>query len=137
MSTIETVNIILADGDNTLQIDSSFPGNVNLQGKGGDDEFVVSSTGTGLHPTNIGRAEYIVGTLNIDGGTGTDTVVVDDTGNSDGNTGTLDGLTVSGLGIDRLGEGLPRPRTFRTVENITVKLALAVTRSTRRLQSPV
>ena len=111
---IETLNINLGSGSDTFRIESTHVGTTNLNANAGNDTINVRTidgatnihTGTdtnvvnvgSLMPTTGGNVNAISALLTITGG-GTDTVNVDDRSDTAGNTGTLTGSTIRGLGM--------------------------------------
>ena len=99
-STVQAVNIYLDNGANSFAIDSTLAGAVStIYGGTGSDVFTVGTTGTGLQPNSLHSTDFIAGTLVITGTGGTDSLVVDDSGESVPATGTLQAGSVTGLGI--------------------------------------
>jgi hypothetical protein len=99
-STVEKVVVQLGDGHDTLLIDSIYDasfGMVEVRGGDGDDTFTVSSTITGLYPNSPQRVDFINGPLSIFGEGGSNTILVDDSGDENINVGTFQGATVTGL----------------------------------------
>jgi hypothetical protein len=114
-SGLATLNIALGSGGNTFTIASTSAGTVtNLKTGSGSDMVNVQrtsnittvNTGGGINTVNIGSTmptaggivDYIQGTLTIVG-SGNDTMNVDDTGSTLTKTGTLTGITLTGLGM--------------------------------------
>ncbi|MCO6457026.1 MAG: hypothetical protein J5I93_17150, partial [Pirellulaceae bacterium] len=119
-STVETVNVLLGAGDDTLAIDSvNDYATTNVHGGQGDDTLTVSSTSTGLYPNDTGRVDFLFGRLNVHGDTGTDTVVADDSGDDNANTGMYRGATLTGLDMPASGA-----LTFATMDAIVIKLGV-------------
>ena len=99
-STVEAVNVQLGAGNDTFNIDSTYAyGKTTVRGGAGNDELVVGSTLTGLHPNQFRQLDFINGELHLDGQGGTNTLVMDDSGDSKPNVGTYGPGGLSGLGI--------------------------------------
>ena len=86
---LETLDLTLGDGSNVLNIQgTSAITNVNLGG--GDDEIYISSLSdidfTKREPSFIGNLDRIQGTLNIDGGTGVQRLLISDASSLIGDT---------------------------------------------------
>jgi hypothetical protein len=118
-STVEAVNVQFGGGDDTFTIDSAYDhGTTTIRGGGGNDIFTVGSTPTGLRPASPSRVDFVDGALALYGEAGTNTVVVDDSGEADNlNIGTFDGNTVTGL--DMTGT-----LTFHAFDTADVRLGL-------------
>src|SRR5262249_27325023 len=102
--TLENLNIHLGPG-------SSLTGNtINVQSTSGITSTSID-TGTGADRINVGslapgvggRLNTIAGGLTINGQGGKDIMTVDDTGNTTGNTGSMTGTTITGLGMGSAG----------------------------------
>ncbi|MBL8873046.1 MAG: DUF642 domain-containing protein, partial [Planctomycetaceae bacterium] len=100
-STVEAVNVQLGDSDDIFQIDSTFAyGSRNVLGGDGNDRIVVGSSANGLFPNSTDRVDFISGRVVVDLQSGdSDTIVINDSGDSDANQGQINGNTVSGLGM--------------------------------------
>ena len=91
---IDQLNVALGSGNDTFNIQTI--GNaVSVSAGAGDDTINVGSQA----PLVGGLMDGIQVALAIDGGLGTDTVVVDDTGDTTANTGTLTATQLTGLGM--------------------------------------
>ncbi|MCA9172540.1 MAG: hypothetical protein KDB23_32970, partial [Planctomycetales bacterium] len=85
----EVINVQLGSQGDRFLIDSVLPGaTANILGGAGDDEIVVGSTVSGLYPSDLRRADFVHGTLRLDGQRGHDLLLVDDSGDNTVNTGT-------------------------------------------------
>jgi hypothetical protein len=90
----ESLRLDLGQGDDTLSVRSiSVPTTVNAGA--GQDSIRVGS----LAPATGGNVNAIAALLTIAGDEGADTLHVDDSGDTEGNTGTLTGNSLSGLGM--------------------------------------
>jgi hypothetical protein len=99
-TTTERVRVLLGGGADTFLIDSANAVTaVTVDGGTGDDSVSVGTTVSGLHPDALRRVDFVAGAVTIAGGGGTDTVVLDDSGDAVANVGQLLGSTVTGLGI--------------------------------------
>ena len=115
-STVETVNVWLGGGNDTFNVDSTYGyGTTYVHGGAGDDTITVGTTPTGLHPNSLRRVDFVAGTLHINGDDGSDTIVVDDSGDDNANVGTYTGNAVTGL--DMAGSIV-----FDSPDNITIQL---------------
>jgi len=106
--TLESVNIGLGSGDDTLNvqsIDATTPTTLNA-GLGNDTVNIGSLAGT---------VNAIGAPLTVNGQGGSDTLNVDDTGDTEANTGTLTATTLTGLGMLR---GI----TYGTLESVNIAL---------------
>ncbi|MEO1617598.1 MAG: PKD domain-containing protein, partial [Planctomycetota bacterium] len=116
VSTVESVNVILGSGDDRFDVDSTYDyGVTNVDAGPGNDVIRVGSTATGLRTVEVrDRVDFIDGRLNLVGGQGTNTVIVNDAEDDDvaGNTGVFLGDTISGLD----NQGLIEFKQFNTVE---------------------
>ncbi len=120
----ETLNLVLGSGNDTLTIASTHAGTTTLATGGGSDLVNVRTiaglttvdTGAGADtvrvgttaPTGGGLLDGIAALLQLTGGSASDTLVLDDGGDTTSNTGrlTLDhlsGLGTSSAGIDYFG----------------------------------
>jgi filamentous hemagglutinin family protein len=109
----QLVNITVT-GDNTTGTDVSndtinisslanpgaplLPINVTAQGGGGDDTINVGTNPVAPNTNNNNLSE-IDGAIIVDGGTGTDTLVVNDSANVSVNNGTISDTTITGFGL--------------------------------------
>ncbi|MDB5862130.1 MAG: repeat-containing protein, partial [Ramlibacter sp.] len=99
-TTVEAVNVLLGGGDDVFSVDGTAQGVASyVDGGGGDDAITVGATLTGLHPTRLRTVAGVGGALLLEGGAGSDTLKVDDSGNDTASVGTLAGTVVSGLGM--------------------------------------
>jgi len=97
-STVEHVNVLLSADEDTLTVDSVYDAGTTIVRAGdGADIITVGSTGTGLYPYSTRRVDFINGVLQLFGGEGTNTIVVDDSGDENPNVGTYEGNSVYGL----------------------------------------
>ena len=97
-SSVEQVNVQLGSGNDRFFIDGTHADTVTrVRGGDGDDRLVVGSTATGLHPNRLNRVDFVAGALHLDGQAGNDTIVLDDSGDDNRNTGTYLGNTITGL----------------------------------------
>jgi hypothetical protein len=78
------------DGSDTFRVSQS-AGTVRLYGEAGDDWFVLGRQSNGTW-----RTDLLSGALTLDGGSGQDSLVIDDSGSYVGRTVTLDATTISG-----------------------------------------
>ena len=98
VSTVELLNVMLGAGADTLRVDSVNDYTVtNIHGGPGDDIIEVGSSGTGLNPSLTRRVDFVEGTLNLFGDADTNTVILNDTGDDNENTGMFDENTATGL----------------------------------------
>ncbi len=132
---VERLSIGLGSGGDTFTIESTHDGETRLRTNGGEDTVNVHTTsgettldgGADDDTINVG-----LGTLNgldavlvVNGGQGTDTLNVDDSGDTAANTGELTGTTVTGLGmgvgiaytVERLSIGLGSGADTFTIES--------------------
>ena len=106
---VERLSIGLGSGADTFTIESTHDGETRLRGNGGSDTVNVHTI-SGDTTLDGGADDDTInaglGTLNglgavlvVNGGQGTDTLNVDDSGDTAANTGALTGTTVTGLGM--------------------------------------
>ncbi len=94
IETTHTGQTILNTGTGTNTIDvQTISGPTNVNGQGASDTINVSSTA----PTSGGVVNLIGAVLSVDGGSGVNTVNVDDTGSTVAKSGTLTANALSGL----------------------------------------
>ncbi|HVZ63437.1 MAG TPA: LEPR-XLL domain-containing protein, partial [Lacunisphaera sp.] len=115
-SAITTLNINLGSGNDSFAINSTHTAATNLDAGGGNDTIAVLATSgptsvngaagddtvriSSVAPTATGGTlNAIAGRVTADGGTGTDNLYLDETGDSAPNSGTLTGSAVTGLGM--------------------------------------
>ena len=98
------------DGADTFNVQSN-TGALNLNGGLGNDTFNFGS----LASATGGTVNNLVGLVTVNGGGNTDTVNVDDTGDTASNTGTLTASSLTGLG---LGNGI----NYCSVETLNINL---------------
>ena len=139
------VNINLGSGGNTFTIASTIPGSTFLNSGTGNDTVNVQTTsgpttvntGGGTNTVNVGSLSPAVGGI-VDGiqgalvvgGSGPDTLNVDDTGSTIAKTGTLTSTTLTGL---KMG---PAGITYIGLAFVNINLEAAATRSPLRARSP-
>jgi Ca2+-binding RTX toxin-like protein len=104
--TIETLNIELGSGADAFTVESTHAGATNLHANGGDDTINVG----------VGSLNGLSGPLAVSGGDGADTLNVDDTGDTEPNTGALTAITITGLGM---GVGI----AYGAVETLNIDLS--------------
>jgi hypothetical protein len=115
-STVENVHVYLGAGDDRFNVDSTYAyGSSYVHGGLGDDTITVGSTPTGLYPSSLRRVDFVAGPLLVDGEDGPDTIIVEDSGDDNANTGTYEGATVTGL--DMSGSV-----TFASADHIEIRL---------------
>ena len=59
----------------------------------------MGGTPTGLHGLSPERVDFLTGAVHLDGGTGANRLIVNDGGDDDANTGSLEGSSIAGLDI--------------------------------------
>ncbi len=106
---IEELNIHLGSGHDTFTIESTHVGSTNVFGAAGNDTFLVKTISghttieSGLGDDKItvrndeGIVDQIAALLTLHTGAGADLVIVDDAADTNDNTGTLTGSTLTGL----------------------------------------
>jgi len=95
-SNAEQLSIALGTGDDTLAVTSTDAGTATAVDLGpGDDKVIVGS----LAPALGGTAGAIDGPLAIDGGSGNDTLTVDDSGDTGPTSIQVTADTIAGLGM--------------------------------------
>jgi acrosin len=107
---LENLNIYLGAGDNTINVRSTGASTV-IETGGGNDTINLGSQA----PGSGGTLNRFVGSVTIDGGGDSDTLNVDDTADTDPNTGTLTATTLTGLGMQS-GVG------YSNIENLELSL---------------
>jgi Ca2+-binding RTX toxin-like protein len=107
---LENLNIYLGAGDNTINVRSTSASTV-IETGGGNDTINLGSQA----PGSGGTLNRFVGSVTIDGGGDSDTLNVDDTADTDPNTGTLTATTLTGLGMQS-GVG------YSNIENLELSL---------------
>ena len=107
---MENVNVHLSGTDNAFQVDSTFGGNTTVGG-GTNTTVTLSSSLSGLHPETQKRVAFLAGTVSVTAAN----IVLDDSGNDQRTTGTLESDRVTGLGI-------PGTVTFAATQSTTIKL---------------
>ncbi|NJO77574.1 MAG: hypothetical protein HC827_03010 [Cyanobacteria bacterium RM1_2_2] len=89
-SGLETLDVQLGSGSDTFTVQST-------------STEVILSTGSGSDIINVGnlakQLDEITAVLTIDGGTGSDVLNLDDSGDSQANSGTISRSQISGLGL--------------------------------------
>jgi hypothetical protein len=115
VSTVEQVSVDLGDGNDVFAIDSTYSsGTTEVRGGVGNDTLTISSTVSGLHPAQPFRADFVTAGLTVLGDSGSDTIIVDDSGDlTAGSTGTFDGAMLTGSSCR--GYHLRRERQHRSV----------------------
>ena len=105
-SDVEIVNVYLQGGDDSFRVDSVYDyGQTNIFGGDGDDALTVGATGTGIVPTDSGQVDHVYGDLLLDGESGTNTIIFNDSEEDEhwddnpNNVGRYEGATVYGLGM--------------------------------------
>ena len=114
-SGIATLNLSLGSGNNTLLITNTSAQTTTINGGNGNDTFNVNGTagtlnlngGAGnnifnfgsLAPATGGVLRTLVGAIYVTGGTGSNVINVDDTGDTLSVVGTLTSSNLSGLGL--------------------------------------
>ena len=117
-STVETVNVLLGGGKDVFDIDSVYSyGTTTVHGGAGEDKLTVGSTPFGLHPASLRRVDFVAGELHLNGGDDIDTIVVDDSGDDNQNTGAYAGDRVTGLDMVPTGAII-----FDAPDDITIQL---------------
>ena len=120
-STVEVVNVLLGDNNDTFNIDSTYAyGTSNVNGGLGNDTLTVGSTPAGLHPAFLRRVDFVSGVLHLNGGDaidGNDVIVVDDSGDNNANVGAYLGDRVTGLDMVSTGAII-----FDAPDDITINL---------------
>jgi hypothetical protein len=123
----EWLNVRTGSGDDVFTIQSTHAGMTEIDTTGGNDTVNVETlagetmiaTGAGDDTVNVSNAnrmlEDIAAPLFIKGGTGTDILNVDDSGDTTNNTGILSEFQIAGLG---LGGAI----TYGAFEALTVRL---------------
>ncbi|MBE9030746.1 DUF4347 domain-containing protein [filamentous cyanobacterium LEGE 11480] len=94
--TIEVTGNNDADTVSLTNVTTNAP--VKIQTQAGNDTIRIGSQATPTTNTG-GTVNQINGNLEIDGGTGTDQLIVDETGDNTNNTGNLTQNTITGLGM--------------------------------------
>ncbi|MGA2500374.1 MAG: hypothetical protein ABSH20_21740, partial [Tepidisphaeraceae bacterium] len=101
VTSVQNVNVYLGSGNNVFNVDSSAPGvNAAVIGGNGNDTLVAGSTPQGLYPNSLKRLAYMAGPVTLNGGSGVNTVTLDDSGDlptatSTTTVGQLQGSTVT------------------------------------------
>jgi Ca2+-binding RTX toxin-like protein len=105
------------DGEDKVQV-RTLASNTRIEGGNGDDRISVGSNATTTTNTG-GTLDGIDAALTIVGGapTASDVLLIDDTGDADGETGKVTATTVDGFGLDP-GEGI----TYSEIETLDVNL---------------
>ena len=99
-SSVQVVNLNLGNGANRLAVDGTLASAVTtINGGTGNDTFILGATLDGLHPSADETTDFFAGPLSINGNGGTDSLVVNDIGESKPTIGTLHAGSVSGLGM--------------------------------------
>jgi Ca2+-binding RTX toxin-like protein len=107
---LETLNIALAGGNNSFNIRSTSAATTVDAGEGNDNIFVGSAA-----PAAGGTVDAISGNLFVNGGGGSDSLILSDSGDTNPNTGTLTATTIAGL--DMLGL-----ITYSSISTLTIGL---------------
>ena len=108
-TTVENVNVNLSGSSNDLRVDSTFAGQTSVNGRAGTS-ITVGSSVSGLHPATLNRVTFIEGTVSLTA----DNIVLDDSGNDEPTTGTLESAQVTGL--------MPGAVTLVGAPSTTIKL---------------
>jgi hypothetical protein len=96
---IATLNLNLGSTNDTVNVRSTASGcATNVDAGGGNNLVRLGSAGTGNTAGN-GNVAGIKGALSVTAGTGTESLILDDTGNTAANTGVINGATITGLGM--------------------------------------
>jgi LysM repeat protein len=109
---MEEMNITMGYGEDTLNIRSTHAGTTYVNTADSDDKINVGSLASVM---NNGVVDGIAGLLTIDSGSGEDDLNVDDTGDTDDNTGTLTGSSLTGL-------DMPEGIVYFNVEHLHINL---------------
>jgi Ca2+-binding RTX toxin-like protein len=130
-TTLESLNIALGSGPDAFTIESTHGGRTRVDANAGNDIINIQSTAGettinseagedvinvgSFAPGGNGTVNQISGLLIVNGDGDSDTLNVDDSGDTDSNTGTLNGTMISGLGM---GEGVH----YATFEALNIAL---------------
>ncbi|MBC1253909.1 hypothetical protein GNE54_00490, partial [Trichormus variabilis V5] len=133
--TVETLNINLGAGADTLTV-SSTSATTTVNAGGGNDTLNVLAIANattlnadaGNDVINVGSAEatilnVIASDLTINGGDNADTININNSANTANNSGGLSSTTIDGL-------GLRRPINYSTVETLNINLGTGADRFT-------
>ena len=111
---LEALEIRLGSGADTFTVSSTHDGRTHITGGKGDDDFTVESIeGHTRIESGAGDDDFVIGTgyvdlltalLVIDGGTGTDTAVVDDSDETENQLATMTQHTLTGLDMIARGD---------------------------------
>lgn len=111
---VAALNLTLSAANNNVFVQSLLAGTtLTIDAGFGDDLIRLGSNGFGLTPTGTSTVNAIKGPVVIVGNDGSDTVVVDDSGDTASNTGTISATGITGLGLTG-GVG------YSTVESVRV-----------------
>ena len=115
-SNLDLLTIAAAGGADTVQV-KSLASNMRIEGGDGDDRISVGSSATATTNTG-GTLEGIDAALNVVGGapTASDVLLIDDSGDSDGETGQVTSSVITGWGL------APAGITYSEVETVTITL---------------
>jgi Ca2+-binding RTX toxin-like protein len=92
----DTITLNAGAGEDTIDIRATAAGSITTVN--GDDEDDIIRVGSAA-PAAGGTLNAILGPLNVNGGTGSNGLSVDDTGDSNPNMGALGATTITGLGM--------------------------------------
>ncbi|PLX90217.1 MAG: hypothetical protein C0620_13905 [Desulfuromonas sp.] len=105
--TLETVNLELGSGGDSLSVVSTMSGETSIDAGAGDDSLVVGSV--------TGTLNDIDGPLYVSGNSGDDQLTFNDSGDTEDNSGVLTDEALTGL-------GMTNPVTFDTFEDVTLAM---------------
>ncbi len=98
-SGISTVNLQLGSGNDTLRVRSTAANmSYNVNGGVGNDLIRLGSLGSD-HERGGGTVNAILGPMSVFGAAGKNTIIVDDSGETQNSAATLTDTTISGLGM--------------------------------------
>ncbi|MEN9359374.1 MAG: hypothetical protein RL095_909 [Verrucomicrobiota bacterium] len=126
------------DGNDTFTIRKNL-GTVTLDGGNGNDGFYIGTkafeyfAAGALNETENGLLDGIHGIVNITGGANTDTVVLDDSLNTETKTGNLTDTSISGLGMSNSGLAGVQADNLGTVNYSTENLIIYLGQNNDRL----
>ncbi|RLL51276.1 calcium-binding protein [Mariprofundus sp. EBB-1] len=117
-SNVESFNLQLGSGNDILAIDSTMTGSTSVNTGGGNDTInakmisghTTVSTGSGVNTVNVGSDKQVVDQITAlltvvgDGFSATDTLNINDSGDTNNNTGYLTSSTLTGLDMPTVRE---------------------------------
>ena len=110
---VETLSVQLGTGADSFSVQATNAMTATTINAGAENDII--SVGS-LAPATGGTINAIAGALTLNGEAGSDTLSIDDSGDTTANTGTLTATTLAGLGLG------PSGLTYGTIESLTVNL---------------